>query len=69
MTNTMITDFDAVTGESVTRAATIEEIQNFEILKQAKESEELLESEKAAAKAAVLAKLGITEDELKAALA
>ena len=63
MTEQMITDFDAITGQSVTRPATEEEIAQLAQSKATAEIKELENAEKAVAKAALLERLGITADE------
>lgn len=60
-----ITENNAETGESITRDMTVEEVQRVEALIAA-DAEELAKKEAAAiAKAALLERLGISEDEAK----
>ena len=64
-----IKDIDTSTGEEEIREATPEEIAALEIANAETESMREAANAQAATKAAVLARLGITEDELRAALA
>lgn len=60
-----ITENNAETGESITRDMTVEEVQRVEALIAA-DAEELAKKQAAAiAKAALLERLGISEDEAK----
>lgn len=63
-----ITENNAATGESITREMTAEEIEKVEALIAADVAEAAKLAAKAAAKEAVLAKLGLTADEVAALL-
>jgi hypothetical protein len=63
MENSTIRIHNQETGEVIDREMTAEELAEFEANKQAREAREQTEAQKAADKAALLAKLGITEDE------
>jgi hypothetical protein len=69
MTVEMITDFDAVTGESITRPATEEELEQKIYLQAEAEAEAEAAAAKAEAKAAVLDRLGLSAEEAKLLLA
>ena len=63
MATEMITDFDAITGQSTIRPATDEELKQ-KVLLQAEAETKVAEAEaKATAKAALLDRLGITAEE------
>lgn len=64
-----ILEIDAAAQTSIERDLTDEEIAQKELDQAENEAKAAAEADKAAAKAAVLSKLGITEDELRAALA
>jgi hypothetical protein len=64
-----ITEHDALTGETVERDATTEEIAQFESNEAANAQKAIEEDNKVIAKAALLEKLGITADEAKLLLA
>lgn len=69
MTTQTITDFDVLTGETVTRPATAEEIESFEQVEAANAKEAAIKAKAEAAKEAAQAKLavlGLTIDDLKA---
>jgi len=65
MTNPMIRIHNQETGEIIDREMNADELAEFEANKQAREAREQTEAQKAADKAALLAKLGITEDEAR----
>ena len=65
MTNPTIRIHNQETGEIIDREMNAEEFAEFEANKQARQAREQAEATKAAEKAALLAKLGITEDEAK----
>jgi len=56
---------NAETGEVIEREMTNEELSNFEVMKENDLAHEKLKSQMVAARAALLEKLGITEDEAK----
>jgi hypothetical protein len=60
-----ITETDALTGVSIEREATIDEIIDFEAREQKIENIKIEAEAKAEAKSALLDRLGITEDEAK----
>lgn len=60
-----ITETDAITGETIEREATAEEIAQLEEAQQDFAGIESIKAEKDIAKTALLEKLGITEDEAK----
>jgi len=60
-----ITIHNAETGEVITRAANAEELQQIEADKAAQTEQATAEAAKAAEKAALLERLGITADEAK----
>lgn len=64
MTN-LITFHNVQTGEVVTREMNAEELAQWKIDKAEAETRQAIEAQKAAEKAALLSKLGITEDEAK----
>jgi hypothetical protein len=70
MANTVpqVKDVNVSTGEEVIRAATPEEIEAMEIARIASEQIKAEAAAKEAAKAAALAKLGLTAEELAALL-
>jgi hypothetical protein len=61
----MVTDYDFSTGEAIDREATAEELASFEIIKNDKIARRQAEAAKAEAKATLLARLGITEEEAR----
>ena len=61
----MVTDHNFVTGEIIEREATVEELHDYEILKESKKAVEEAEELQSAAKSALLKKLGITKEEAK----
>jgi hypothetical protein len=63
MTTQMITDIDAQTGEQTIRPATADEISQRESMLAQVAQEEIDKKAKAAEKAALLTRLGITESE------
>jgi hypothetical protein len=63
-----IKEHNPETGEEIIRAMTAEEIADIEALQSTHAARIAAEAEKAATKAAVLARLGLTEDELKAVI-
>ena len=63
MAKEMITDFDAVTGQSTIRPATDEELEQKILLQAEAESKVTQAEAKATAKAALLERLGITAEE------
>lgn len=65
MTKQMITEFNAETGETIEREMTENEIILFQTVEAEKLKQETEEANKAAKKAELLAKLGITEDDAK----
>lgn len=65
MTNPIITIHDAETGEIDTREMNAKELAQYEADQTAEATRQTAEATKAAEKAALLAKLGITEDEAK----
>jgi hypothetical protein len=69
MSEIMWVEINANTGETIERPFTIDELAQRELDQQNYEEEQLAkqkaEAERAAAKAALLEKLGITEDEAK----
>jgi len=60
-----ITETDALTGVSIEREATVDEIIDFEAREQKIENIKIEAEAKAEAKSALLDRLGITEDEAK----
>jgi len=60
-----ITIHNAETGEVITRDANAEELAQIEVDKAAQAAYEAAKAEQEADKAALLARLGLTEDELK----
>jgi hypothetical protein len=58
-----ITDFDGITGEKVEREATPEEMAEIQEIQDAAEAQASATADKAEAKEALLAKLGITAEE------
>jgi hypothetical protein len=60
-----ITEYFAITGETIERDATTEEMASIVVTPTLEE----IQTQKAAAKEAVLSKLGLTAEELSAALA
>ena len=60
-----ITENNAETGESITRQMTAEEIENVKALIAADAAETAKQEAAAVAKAALLERLGITQDEAK----
>jgi len=64
-----IHEHNATTGEIIERDATAEELANAEASELASQTRQLEEQAKADEKAAILARLGITEDEAKLLLA
>jgi hypothetical protein len=60
-----ITESDALTGVSIEREATVDEIIDFEAREQKIANWEIEAQAKAQAKAELLERLGITEDEAK----
>jgi hypothetical protein len=65
MTTQMITDIDAQTGEQTIRPATEDEIAHRESMLAQVAQDEIDKKAKAADKAALLTRLGITADEAK----
>lgn len=65
MAKKLITEVDYLTGEEITREMTLEEITQWEADRAEQASIEAAATLRAEAKAALLAKLGITEDEAK----
>jgi hypothetical protein len=65
MTNPMIKLVNATTGEEIEREMTSDEFAEWEANRAEWVATQKIESEKAAHKAALLTKLGITEDEAK----
>lgn len=65
MANTMIKIHDISTDEIVEREATAEELAQIELDAAEAEAKAIAESEKQAAKVALLARLGITEQEAR----
>jgi len=63
-----ITETDALTNETVERVATVEELAQYELDQASRETVEAEKAAKVAAKAAALAKLGLTESEAAALL-
>ena len=61
----IITEIDATTGETINREATNQEIAELNYLAELETERQVAQEEKAAAKSALLDKLGITEDEAK----
>ena len=61
--NMQITDYDALTNETIVRDANDDELKNFEIMAKSKLKQEAEAEANATAKAALLAKLGITAEE------
>jgi hypothetical protein len=59
------TEFDALTGESKDIPLSADEIANLKLAADKIETEKLAKQEKATAKAALLAQLGITEEQAK----
>ena len=59
------TEFDALTGESKDIPLNAAEIADLKVLTEQIEAEKLAKQEKATAKAALLAQLGITEEQAK----
>lgn len=62
---TIIKEVNLATGEEIERAMNAEELAQLAIDQQAAEARTSAEAQKAAAKAALLEKLGISEDEAK----
>ncbi len=65
---TLIKIVDATTGEEIEREMNAEELAQWEANKANAETQKALQAQKAAEKAAVLAKLGLTADEVAALL-
>lgn len=65
MTNPMITIHNAENGQIIEREMNAEELSQFELDKIESKTLATLEANKIKAKAALLAKLGISEDEAK----
>jgi hypothetical protein len=65
MTNPTITIHDVETGEVETRLMNAEELAQWELDQAAEAARQAADSQKAAEKAALLAKLGISESEAK----
>lgn len=65
MTNPTIRIHNQETGEIVDREMNAEELAEYEVNQAAEAARQKAEAEKATEKAALLAKLGITEDEAK----
>jgi len=65
MTNTIIMIHNAETGDIIEREMNADELAQFAIDEREKELSKQAEAKKAADKAALLAKLGITADEAK----
>jgi hypothetical protein len=63
-----VTIHNAETGEIITRDANAEELAQMEIDKAAQAAYEAAKAEQEVKKAALLARLGLTEDELKTIL-
>jgi hypothetical protein len=61
----MIQEHNATTGEIIEREMTVEELAQLEIDRIKVQTEAALEEQKTTEKAALLAKLGITDDEAK----
>lgn len=68
MSTNQILIFDALTGETITRAMTAAEISQFEADKNLIKAYEIEAETKAKARQAVLSKLGLTQDEANALL-
>jgi hypothetical protein len=65
----MVTDYDFSTGEAIEREATAEELASFDVVNNDEMARREAEAAKAQSKAALLERLGITEDEAKLLLA
>jgi hypothetical protein len=65
MTNPIIKLVNAETGEEIEREMNAEELAQYEANKEAAQAQKQAEAQKAADRAALLEKLGITEDEAK----
>lgn len=65
MTNPIIIDHNVKTGEIIEREMNADELAQWEIDKEKALATAQAEADKAAEKAALLAKLGITEDQAK----
>ena len=65
MTKLMTTIHDLQTGEIVTREMTVDEIANFENVQAKVAEEKRIELEASTSKAALLDRLGITEEEAR----
>lgn len=65
MSDYMIRELNATTGEEIDRPATAQEVKQFENDRLALEAEKKAEALRQAKKAELLAKLGITEDEAR----
>ena len=65
MTSPMVIEHNSQTGEVIERKMTAEELAQFEADQTAEATRQTTEAQKAADKAALLSKLGITEDEAK----
>jgi len=65
MNTLQVKEYNCETGEEIVRDATAEEIAQFEIDKANFAAKAKAQAEKKAAKQALLAKLGITEDEAR----
>lgn len=69
MTNIIVKEFNSETGEEIERKATAEEIAQIEADKAESKAEQDAAAAQAAKKQEVLAKLGLTADEVSALLA
>lgn len=58
-------EFNALTGKMIERDFTVEELEQIEIDRIAQETRQAKEAEKAKQRAAILERLGLTEDEAK----
>ena len=65
MTSPMVIEHNSQTGEVIERKMTAEELAQFEADQTAEATRQTTEAQKATEKAALLSKLGITEDEAK----
>jgi hypothetical protein len=59
----MVTDYDLLTGQAITREATAEELAGFNVVNDDEIARRQAEADKADAKAALLQRLNITAEE------
>jgi len=66
--NMQITDYDALTNETIVRDANDDELKNFEIMAKSKLKQEAEVKAKTTARQAIADRLGLTADELQVLL-